>query len=297
LTKSAVSPADMLLFADVVQSGSFTAAARRHGISKQAVSERVSKLEQALGVRLLQRNTRSLKATEAGNRYQMQCLQIASLVEQANATMQAEQSEPMGTLTITAPQLFGRGILIGLLKVYRERYPKVYVDLRLEDRLLNLVEEGVDVALRVSHLEDKTLSVRPLGNAYAYFVASPKLLRSLNAKSDVEVIRTAPAITFRRGEVWELPDGAKIKPNAVMTIDDLAAIAVAAAEGVGVARLPGMLCHPLIAQNKLKLLFGGSPAASFAVYAAYLSKKQLAPKIRGFIDLLIEQHAQFTHID
>lgn len=297
MTNKIISPADMLLFADVVQNGSFTAAARKHGISKQAVSERVNKLEQALGVRLLQRTTRSLKPTESGSRYQLECLRIATLIEQANTTLQAEQSEPMGTLTITAPRVFGRGSLIGLLKLYRQRYPKVHVNLRLTDRLMHLVDEGVDVALRVSFMEDNTLSIRRLGTAQAYFVANPKLVRSLNAKNDVDLIRTGPTLAFRQGEVWELPDGTKIKPNAVMTIDDLVALSVAATEGIGIARLPGMLCRPLIAQNKLKLLLRDSPAASFSVYAAYVSKKHLAPKVRSFIDLLVEQRAQFIDED
>jgi DNA-binding transcriptional LysR family regulator len=170
----------------------------------------------------------------------------------------------------------------------------VHVNLMLTDRLVHLVDERVDIALRVSHLEDSTLSVRRLGAAHAYFVASPKLLRSWPAKTDSELIRTAPALAFRQGEVWELPDGAKIKPNAVMTVDDLVALSAAAAEGLGIARVPGMLCHPLVAQKKLKLLFEGAPAARFSVYAAYLSKKQLEPKIRSFVDLLVEERARFT---
>jgi DNA-binding transcriptional LysR family regulator len=281
----------MLLFSDVAQYGSFTAAAARHGISKQAVSERVSKLETQLGVRLLQRTTRSLKPTEAGARYQLDCMQIASLIEQANANMQAEQSEPMGTLTVSAPNLFARGTLIDILNRYQRCYPKVHVNLRLADRLVNLVEERVDVALRVSHMDDSALSVRRLGTAHAYFVASPRLLRRLEVKNEAELIRTAPALAFRQGEVWELTDGAKVKPNVVMTIDDLVALSVAAAEGVGIARLPSILCKPLIAQNKLKLLLDGAPAVSFSVYAAYVSKKQLAPKIRSFFDMLVENKA------
>lgn len=284
----------MLLFADVVQRGSFTAAAKLNGISKQAVSERISKLEAALGVRLLQRTTRSLKPTEAGIRYQSECQQIAVLIEQANMNIQAEQLEPSGTLTVSAPNLFGRASLIQLLKLYRQRNPKVHVNLRLTDRLVHLVDENIDVALRVSHVHDNSLSIRRLGTVNAYFVASVKLLGSLDAKNDADIVRTAPALAFRQGEVWELPDGGKVKPNAVMTIDDLVALSAAAVEGIGIARLPGMLCHPLIAQKKLKLLLGGAVAASFTVYAAYLSKKQLAPKIRSFIDLLVEQRAEFT---
>lgn len=290
---SPIAPADMLLFVEVLEQGSFTAAARSLGLSKQAVSERIARLEAALGVRLLQRTTRSLRPTEAGHRYYTECAQIALLIREANATLQAEQSEPMGVLSVSAPNLFGRGNLVGLIHQYRRKYPKVIVNLRLSDRLVNLVDEGVDVALRVSRMKDSTLSARRLGTVHAYFVASPKLLRSLNYRNDMDVIRTAPALAFRTSEVWELPDGAKVKPNVVATIDDLVALTAAAAQGLGVARLPGMLCKPLITQHRLKALFDSAPATSFTVYAAYLSKKQLAPKIRGFIDMLVEERALF----
>ncbi len=279
----------MLLFADVVSQGSFTAAARVNGISKQAVSERVAKLEAVLGVRLLQRTTRSLKPTEAGQRYHLECVNIAERIEQANTTIQAEQSEPTGMLTISAPNMFGRANLIGILKLYQQRWPRVKINLHLTDRLINLVEEGIDVALRVSQMTDNALSVRRLGTVHSYFVISPHLFKTQQAKSHADLIRNAPALSFRGGEVWDLPDGSKVKPQTILTIDDLVALSGACVEGAGVARLPGMLCRPLVEQNKLHMLLDGAPATSFSVYAAYVSKKQLAPKIRSFIDLLVEQ--------
>jgi DNA-binding transcriptional LysR family regulator len=297
LTTNGVSPADMLLFNDVVQHGGFTAAARQHGISKQSVSERISRLEQVLGVRLLQRTTRSLKPTEAGARYQAHCQQIAALIAQANAAMQAEQAEPTGTLNVSAPRVFGRGGLIGLLKVYRQRHPKVHVNVRLTDQLLPLVDEQVDVALRVSSMDDSSLSVRRLGTARAFFAASPRLMRQLKPRNDMELIRTGPVLSLRPGEVWELPDGLKFRPRPVMTIDDLTALSVAVDEGVGIARLPGLLCRPLLAKQRIRLLLDGAPAASFTVFAAYVSKKQLSPKVRSFIDLLVERRDDFTDGD
>lgn len=287
----------MLLFADVITHGSFTAAARANGISKQAVSERVAKLEAVLGVRLLQRTTRSLKPTEAGQRYHLECMNIAERIEQANNNIQAEQSEPTGTLTISAPHMFGRANLIGILKLYQKRWPKVKINLRLTDRLVNLVDDGIDVALRVSQMTDSALSVRRLGTVHSYFVISPHLLQAQQTKSHAELIRNAPALSFRESEVWELPDGSKVRPHTTLTVDDLVALSGACVEGLGLARLPGMLCRPLVEQNKLQMLLGGAPATSFSVYAAYLSKKQLAPKIRSFIDLLVEQRASFTDAD
>jgi DNA-binding transcriptional LysR family regulator len=118
LTVNDIAPADMLLFADVVQQSSFTAAAQLNGISKQAVSDRIGKLEAALGVRLLQRTTRSLRLTDAGTRYHQDCAEIAQRIAKANVDMQAERAEPVGTLTVSAPILFGRGCLLSVLKTW-----------------------------------------------------------------------------------------------------------------------------------------------------------------------------------
>jgi DNA-binding transcriptional LysR family regulator len=284
----------MLLFVDVVRESSFTAAARRHGISKQAVSERIGRLEAALGVRLLQRTTRRLSTTEAGDRYVQDCAAIAQRIEAANAAMQAEQAEPTGLLKVSAPVLYGRTRLMGAIGSYTQRHPKVQVDLRLTDRLVNLVEDGIDVALRVSDLHDGSLSVRRLGGVSAYFVASPALRAAHAQHNDAQFISMAPAITFREGEVWNLPTGAKVKPNAVLNVNDLASVAAAAAAGIGVARLPGILCKPMIEAGELQGLLHGQAASSFSTYAAYVSKKQLAPKIRCFIDVLVEHRLDFV---
>jgi DNA-binding transcriptional LysR family regulator len=292
-----VSPSDMLLFVDVVNEASFTGAARRQGISKQAVSERISKLEATLGVRLLQRTTRRLHPTDAGERYFKECAAIAQQIEQANLSMQSEQAEPVGTLRVSAPVLYGRGKLINAIKTYTQRFPKVQIDLRLADRLVNLVEDGIDVAIRVSDLNDGTLSVRHLGNVAAYFVASPAFIKANEAPTDTQLLSTCPAITFRDGEIWELPAGAKVKPNAVLNVNDLASVAAAAVQGIGVARLPGILCKPLVAKGELSLLCNGAPASGFSVYAAYVSKKQLSPKIRRFVDVLVAHRADFTESD
>ncbi len=279
----------MLLFADVLEQSSFTAAARLHGISKQAVSERINRLELALGVRLLQRTTRSLRPTEVGKRYALACSQMARLMQQANEDMQSEQNEPVGTLTVAAPVLFGRSQLVPLLQACIERHPKLRIDLRLSDRIVNLVEEGIDVALRVSHQSEPGLSARRLGFAQSFFVASPQLLAEHAGLSDAEILRRAPAVTFREGEIWQLPEGAKVKPNSVANIDDLAAMTAAVVIGLGIARLPGVLCRPHFADGSLVALLKRAPATTFSVYAAYASKRQLAPKIRCFVDLLVER--------
>jgi DNA-binding transcriptional LysR family regulator len=293
-TPATISPADMLLYVDVVRDGTFTAAARRNGVSKQAVSERIHKLEAALGVRLLQRTTRTLRITEAGARYHAECAQIAQQIAQANQAVQAEQAIPTGLLRISAPMLYGRNRLMPAIQAYIGRYPNVQVSLRLSDERVNLLVEEVDVALRVGHLDDSSLIVRRLGEVSAYFVASPAILVKFPDMTDGEIIRTAPAITFRESEIWDLPTGAKIKPNSVLTVNDLEALSAAAVQGLGITRMPGILCTPLIKQNKLQKLLPHHAATTMTVYAVYLSKKHLAPKIRAFIDILVEHRLDFT---
>jgi DNA-binding transcriptional LysR family regulator len=293
-SSTTISPTDMLLYVDVVREGSFTAAARHVGISKQAVSERIYKLEAALGVRLLQRTTRSLRMTDAGMRYHAECAQIAQQIEQANLAVQVEQATPTGLLRISAPMLYGRNRLIPAIQTYTARYPNVQVSLRLSDGIVNLVDEGIDVALRVSHLNDSSLSVRRLGEVSSYFVASPALLNKYPSMTDGEIIRRAPAIAFRESEIWDLPTGAKIKPNAVLTVNDLEALSAAAVQGLGITRMPGILCNPLIAQKKLRKLLPEHAATTMTIYAVYVSKTHLAPKIRAFIDVLVEHSNDFT---
>lgn len=128
----------------------------------------------------------------------------------------------------------------------------------------------------------------------AYFVASPALLAAYEGKNDSEILSTAPAVTQRQGDTWDLPLGAKIKPRTVLMINDLAAISLATQAGIGLSRMPGILCRPLVAQGTLKMLLAGQAASTFTVYAVYVSKKQLAPKIRAFIHTLVEHRADFT---
>lgn len=289
-----ISPADMLLFVDVVREAGFSAAARALGISKQAVSERINNLESALGVRLLQRTTRSLRVTEAGALYFEECAEIAQRIEQANSTAQAAQATPTGRLTISAPLLYGRDRLMNCIQTFVERYPAVQVNLKLTDSLVNLVDDGVDVALRVSHLNDSSLSARSLGEVSAYFVASPELLQRFEAVSPLNIIRSAPAVSFRDGEIWDLPDGSKVKPKTSLIVNDLDSLAAAVTRGIGIARMPGILCNPLIEQGRLRKLLGESAATSMTVYVVYVSKKQLAPKIRAFVDVLMAHSADFT---
>jgi DNA-binding transcriptional LysR family regulator len=279
-----ISPADMLLFAAVVREGSFTNAARELGITKQTTSERIAKLEEQLGVRLLERSTRKIRLTDAGAQYFARCSTIAAQIEEANAEVQHCQSEPVGLLRISAPVLYGRRFLMPIITDYLRQYPRIRVEVVLADRRVDLLAEGIDLTVRIGDLDDSSLAARKLGEGYLYYVASPGFLaqhREISPKSlgSLRCLGTAPF------EVWDA-GGIKTKIEPILVVNDLEMVCDAAIAGAGIARLPSLVCQDAILDGRLKILFGGDTATSRPVYALYPSRHYLPPKVRLFLDAL-----------
>jgi DNA-binding transcriptional LysR family regulator len=280
-----VDPADMLLFAAVMREQSFTAAAKSLGITKQSVSERISKLEHQLGVRLLERTTRSLRATDAGASYYEKAALIAAQIEEANREVQHAQLEPTGLLRVSAPVLYGRRLLPPIVAAFIDEHPKVRIELILTDRRVNLIEEGVDVAIRVGPLDDSTLAARRLALGYVYCVASPTYLTKYGRPKNAEELQKARCIAIRPGEVWEVNrELCKIEP--VVIINDLEAACDAARRHVGIARLPSLVCGEPVRSGALVNIFGQCEALTREVHAVFPSKRYLPPKVRLFVEAL-----------
>ncbi|MBK6923620.1 MAG: LysR family transcriptional regulator [Deltaproteobacteria bacterium] len=281
-----ISPADMILFAAVVREGSFTGAARHLGITKQTASERIAKLEMQLGVRLLERTTRRLRATDAGAHYAEKCSAIAAQVEDANREVQQRQSEPSGVLRVSTPVLYGRRYLAPVVASFLSRYPRVRVELVLADRRVELVEEGFDIAIRIGKLQDSTLAVHKLGVGYVYFVASPRYL-STHGHPQRDTMAQARFVGTRRIEQWELL-GVRTRIEPTLVVNDLEVACEAAVAGVGITRVPGLVCRPAVERGELEVLFGHDPALTTPVYAVFPSRTHLAAKVRLFVDALGE---------
>lgn len=164
---------DIVVFARVVETGSFTAAARLLAMPKTTVSRRVAALEREVGVRLLQRTTRSLNVTDAGRLYYEQSSQALRTIEEANLRLAEARAEPSGTIRISAPVGFGGHFLTAAVVDFLAIYPKTKVELRLTDDKLNLVEDGIDLAFRTGILQDSTLIARKLGSTHRLLCASP----------------------------------------------------------------------------------------------------------------------------
>jgi DNA-binding transcriptional LysR family regulator len=279
-----IPPADMLLFAAVVLEGSFTKAARRFGITKQTTSERIGKLEERLGVRLLERTTRRLRPTEAGATYYEKCAAIAAQIEEANAEVQRRQTEPVGTLRVTAPALYGRRFLGPVLTDYLGRYPKMRAELLLTNRRVELIEEGIDLAIRVGLPEDVTMAVTELDEGHVYYVASPGFLAK-HATLRAEDLRSVRCIGLRASDTWEV-EGLVARVEPVLVVNDLEMACEAAVAGVGVAELPALVCREAVRAGRLSVLFGPEPARRPAVYAVGPARRHFPLKVRLFVQSL-----------
>lgn len=279
-----IAPSDMLLFAAVVREGSFTRAARQLGITKQSASERIARLEEGLGVRLLERTTRRLRATEIGSRYYERCSTIAAQIEEANREAQLQQAEPTGLLRVSAPVLYGRRFLAPVISSYMARYPKVRVDVLLADRRVHLVEEGFDLAIRIGEVDDASLAVRKLGEGHVYYVASPAYVAA-HRRLRPRALQELRCIGMRAVESWEV-SGVSLKIEPALVVNDLEMACEAAVAGVGVARLPALVCRAAVESDRLRVLFRAQPAFLRPVYAVFPSRRHLPIKVRVFIDAL-----------
>lgn len=280
-----ISPSDMVLFAAVVREASFTRAAKYLGITKQTVSERVAKLEAALGVRLLERTTRTLRTTDTGRAYFDRCAAIAAQVTEANDEVQRGQTEPTGLLRVSAPYLYGRRFLAPVLAEFMARHQKTRVDLVLADRRVNLIEEGFDLAIRIGALDDSSLTARKLGDGHLYVCASPAFLKRAGVPITLRSLKTLRCIGTRPFETWDIGNS-KFKLEPALVVNDIEVACEAAIAGVGIAHVPSLVAKEAVLSGRLRLLFADQPPAIRPVYAVYPSRQYLPAKVRLFVEAL-----------
>lgn len=274
----------MVLFAAVVREGGFTRAARQLGITKQTVSERVSRLEERLGVRLLERTTRRLRVTDTGAVYYERCAAITAQIEEANNAVLERQAEPVGLLRVSAPTLYGRYFLAPVIAATLARYPKLRLEVVLSERRVDLIEEGFDLAIRIGFLDDSSLAARKLGDGHVYLVASPRLLPARGALTR-EALRDLPAVGVRTRETWTVR-GTPMRVEPRLVVNDHAVACEAAIAGVGVALLPSLVCQEAVRDGRLEILLGPEPAMQRPVYAVFPSRRYVPPKVRVFLEAL-----------
>jgi len=286
--------AAMAVFARVVEAGGFSAAARELGLSKSAVSKSVARLEDRLGLRLLNRTTRKLSLTEAGAAYHAGCRRMLAEAEAAEREVVRLAGAPRGTLKLDLPMSFGVSRIAPLLPAFLQRYPEVDLDVVFEDRRIDLVEEGYDLAVRIAALPDSSLVARRLCPVRRVVVASPAYLSTRGTPRRPEALAAHDCLLYHylpSGDLWRFlgPEGEErsVKVSGRARLNNGEALLTACIAGLGVALMPTFLCAEALRDGRLRrLLADWRDPAELAVHAVFPATRNLSPKVRAFVDHL-----------
>lgn len=289
---------DMLYFVEVVERGGFAAAGRALGIPKSRLSRRVADLESFLGVRLLQRTTRKLSLTQVGETYLRHCQAMRDAALAASDAVAEVQTEPRGTIRVTCPVTLAQTVLGELMPQFLRNCPLVHVEMQVTNRAVNLVEEGVDVALRVraSLDESGSMVVKRLDSSRQILVASPDLLERQGTPRTLEDLQlldsmSMSAVDGHSSLLLVGPEGKEhrlqLQPRYV--VDDLLTLKFAALAGSGMCWLPDYMCQHELEQGSLVRLLPDWAPPQGIVHAVFPSRRGLAPAVRHFLDFLGEQ--------
>ncbi|HGW5537711.1 LysR family transcriptional regulator [Pseudomonas aeruginosa] len=285
---------EILVFVKVVEMGNFSAAARLLGLPNSTVSMRVARLEKRLGVSLLQRTTRRLRLTDAGEAfYEHAAMGLSCMLNAENAVMESA-GEPMGRLRVSAPADLGDKILASLIHQMRQRCPNVSVEMVLVNRYVDLVAEGIDVAIRMGKLKDSTLIAKHVGTACWVPLASPSYLSKLPILKTPQALSNHICLQFTPmgKKEWLLSNeygSVSVALSAKIMIDDLGVIREMALAGEGIALLPWNLCRRDCEMGRLVRILPGWHAMADPIHVVYLRQRFTPPKLRVFIDLVAEE--------
>ncbi len=283
---------DMRMFAQVVEAGSFTAAARELGMPKSTLSRRIAKLESQLDSRLLQRTTRSLRLTDVGADFYKHCSRMVQEAKQAEQLVNHSHDTPRGRLRVSAPVEFGTNLLGMLAAEYLQQFPAVRLELDLSNHFVDLIEEGFDLALRAGRLEDSSLIAKRLGETRLLVCAAPVYLERRGvpqtpkdlAEHDCLVYPGPDGRTLLQfsgcNNLMQIPLEGKLSANSMSTLQD------AAIAGLGIAVLPQSLCRDAVDQGLLQPLLEDWNLPVEGIYAVYPSARHLTPTLRSFIDFI-----------
>lgn len=280
------------IFVRLAERGNFTAVGRDLRITQSAVSKTITALERALGVRLVNRSTRSVSLTQAGNRYYERCRQILADLDEADAVVGDSTLDAAGTLKIAAPVPFGLMFIAPRVARFQVRYPALEIDLDLNDQPLNLVEDNIDVAIRLGHLTTPGLVARKLGDSPFITVASPGYLSQRGTPRTPVELKSHNCLIYTRYAkplAWEFEKGAAKQTINIMgsyRSNNLLALKDAAIAGIGIAQLPLWMVDAEIKAGSLRLVLEKYRLTPFGIHAVFPSLKQIPPKVSLFVDFI-----------
>jgi len=294
--------ASLYLFTEVIRQRSFTAVAKAHGIAPSSVSRTIRALEKEVGIRLFHRTTRQVVPTEAGLRYFERISSVLEELELAKQLASDHGSLPKGTLKITAPRVFGELYLIPLLPKFTQLYPELSLEVILSDDFTNLVQEGIDVAIRAGSIQDSSYIVRQLLPMNFFITASPDYLTKMGTPSLPEHIRQHNCLVFPRighNPNWLFKVGNEIEEVSVkanVLVTQSSAIKQLTLAGMGLSLLPDWLVGSDIASGKLVQLFNDWQVTATnynsAVWLLYPSREYLPLKVKVFKEFLLKQFSE-----
>ncbi|MBX5009601.1 LysR family transcriptional regulator [Rhizobium lentis] len=289
---------DILIFMAVVDAGSFVAGGQAVGLSRSAAGKAVIRLEDRLGARLLNRTTRTLSLTDEGRLFYERGLQILASVDEAEASVAGRSGTPRGILRLTVPRAFGRLVVLPLLEKYLRAWPDLQAEVSFTDRLADIVEEGFDLKIRIGAgaSSDEGLASRVIGADKARLCASPSYLAERGEPRDIEDLADHDCLYFasrNQRQRWRFrgKGGTWIKAPGVsrLRLDSGEAIRDAALAGLGIALLPDFLIAADLAAGRLRQVLPEPETDEAKIVILYPDKRLIEPRVRGFIDLIVEE--------
>lgn len=293
---------DLYYFVQAVDHGGFAPAGRALGLPKSKLSRRLALLEERLGVRLIHRSTRHFRLTDIGNRYYQHCKAMLVEADAAQETVDSLRAEPRGTIRLTCPIALLHAHVGAMLADFMARYPQITLYLEATNRRVDLLAEGVDLAIRVRPppLEASDLVLRVLSERSVCLVASPSLVNRLDAPEAPEDLKPWPSLAIGRPQekqfwLFRQADGTEIRidhqPRFVTT--DMVALRNAALQGVGVVQLPSLMVPDQLHQGSLVRLLPDWRLRQEIIHVVFPSRRGLLPSVRALIDYLAERYADF----
>ena len=278
-------------FVAIADAGTLTQAARVLGSSLPAVVRLLAALEQELGARLFHRTTRSVTLTDAGRRYLERCREVLASLADAEAELNAEQTEPRGKLSVTAPVLFGQRHVTPGITRFMQRYPQVSVDVLLFDRIINLVEEGIDVGIRIGVLDDSSLIAQHVGEMRRVAVAAPSYLESHGVPRHPSDLAHHNCIRFwRPGSItWSFNDDGKpinVAVDGTLSVNQSAAVADACVAGLGIGIFFAYQVAPFLSSGALRIILAEYEMPPRPIHIVYPEARLLPARTRAFIDFM-----------
>lgn len=287
---------DILVLMAVVDAGSFIAGGRALGLTRSAAGKAVARLEDRLGARLFNRTTRALSLTDEGRTFHEHGAQILAAIDHAESSVSGERGTPRGVLRVTLPDAFGRLVVLPVLRQYLEAWPELQVEVSFTDRLVDLVEEGFDLAVRIGGADlDAGLVSRVVATFRPYLCASPAYLARHGEPASADDLAGHDCLLFSsrtRRQSWRLrdPDGQWVKAEgrSRLRMDSGEAIRDAAVAGLGIGLLPAFLVDEDLAAGRLRAVLPAVDLGEVKIVAIYPTRRHLEPRVRRFIDLLVQ---------